>query len=80
MEGSFHSCPTLLRNPSQIRKPCMLSPPPNKTQDAMAAKAAAYSSMRADLQRLLRERGALDSLKALVAGALGGRGSGSGGG
>jgi hypothetical protein len=35
--------------------------------------------MRSDLRRLLRERGALDSLRALVSGALGAAAGGGGG-
>jgi hypothetical protein len=37
------------------------------------------SALRSDLSRLLRERGALDSLRALVAGALGTAAAGGGG-
>jgi len=39
-------------------------------QGAAATNEASHSELKRDLQRLLRERGALDSLRALVAGAL----------
>ena len=66
------------------------APQTTAVQDALEVREAAHAAalgekhaLRSDLQRLLRERGALDSLRSLVAGALGraaARGEGEGGG
>ena len=53
--------------------PLLASPPQEELVSREATHAAAVeerSALKKDLQRLLRERGALDSLRTLVAGAL----------